>query len=150
MNRVEVIAAVFRHPAPVRLPLAWELRGPVVQFVGSGTTDPTWQATPELLASAVDAGLARAEREEKDIPTGTAFTPLFTPLPSDGHALIIRPVGTDYLGSCQCGQAIGRTPRTKPIDHLAGLWERHAAPIRDQAWADALTALPAASVNGAS
>ncbi|MEV0477874.1 hypothetical protein, partial [Streptomyces prunicolor] len=69
-SRIDVIAAVLRHPAPVRDPLAYELRGSVVQLLGPGTTDPTWTATPELLAAAVDAGLARAEREEKDIPVG--------------------------------------------------------------------------------
>jgi len=143
--RVTVIEGLLRRPAPVREPLACELRGSVVQLLGPGTTVPTWQATPAVLAEAIAAALRKDE--EKDIPAGTAFTPL----PSDGHALIIRPVGGDFIGSCQCGQSIGRTPRNRSTDHLVGLWERHTAPTADQAWADALTTQPAtASVNGAS
>jgi hypothetical protein len=146
-SRIETIAAVLQHPAPVRELLAYEMRGSVVQHLGPSTTIPTWAATPELLAEAIDEALTRAEREEKDIPAGTAFTPL----PSDGHALIVRPVGADFIGSCQCGRPLGRTPQNKPLNGLAGLWERHAATTRDQAWADAVTALPATtSVNGAS
>jgi len=145
MSRTDTIAAVLRRPHLLRPIVAHELRGPLVQGLDRGTT-VAWQATVPQLAEAIDTAL---QEEEKDIPAdaGTAFTAL----PSDGHALIIRPVGGDFIGSCQCGQALGRTPRTKPVDHLVGLWERHTAPIADQAWADALTALPTtASVNGAS
>jgi hypothetical protein len=87
------------------------------------------------LAEAIDTAL---KEEEKDIPAGT----LSTPLPSDGHALIIRTVGVDLLGSCQCGQGIGRTPRTRSVEGLAGLWEHHVSTMTDQAWAEALTAIP--------
>lgn len=142
-SRTDSIAALLRGGQPTRPLLAYELRGSIVQLLAPGTTDPTWTTTPELLAAAVDA---RLEKEEKDIPAGTAFTPL----PSDGHALIVRPVGGDFFGSCQCGQAIGRTPRTKPIDHLVGLWERHTTPVLNEAWAEAVTGLPAATPIGAS
>jgi len=143
MSRTDTIAAVLRRPTLLRPIVAHELRGPLVQGLDRGTT-VAWQATVPQLAEAIDTAL---QEEEKDIPArGTAFTAL----PSDGHALIVRPVGGDFLGSCQCGQAIGRTPRTKPVDHLVGLWERHTAPLADQAWADAIASLPTTISNGAS
>ena len=73
-SRTDTIAAVLRHPQPVRQLLGHEMRGSVVQLLGPGTTDPTWQATPQLLAEEIDAALTRAVREEKDIPQGTAST----------------------------------------------------------------------------
>ena len=65
-SRTDTIAAVLRQPQPVRQPLAYELRGSVVQLLAPGTTDPTWTATPEVLANAIDTALTRAERAEKD------------------------------------------------------------------------------------
>ncbi|MFE1925842.1 hypothetical protein ACFW91_25125 [Streptomyces asoensis] len=138
--RIDTITAVLRSVEPVRPLLAYELRGSLVQLLGPGTTDPTWAAPPQLLAEAIDQALT--EEEEKDIPAGTPSTPL----PSDGHALIVRRVGGDFLGSCQCGRPLGRTPRNKPLNGLAGLWERHVATTADQAWAEALTSLPALPV----
>ncbi|MGI5408677.1 hypothetical protein ACQEV9_18020 [Streptomyces chartreusis] len=68
--RVAVIQRVLRAEQPVREPLAYELRGSIVQLLGPGTTAPTWQAPPALLAVAIDAALAAAEREEKDTRRG--------------------------------------------------------------------------------
>ncbi|WP_406365202.1 hypothetical protein [Streptomyces sp. NBC_00645] len=67
-SRATTIATLLRHPQPVREPLAIELRGPVVQLLGSGTTDPTWTATPEVLAEAIDSAL------QKDTPVGSRPT----------------------------------------------------------------------------
>ncbi|MEU1496103.1 hypothetical protein [Streptomyces sp. NPDC005732] len=65
MSRTAVIAALLRHPQPVREPLGIELRGSLVQLLAPGTTVPTWQASPELLAAAIDSAL------QKDTPVGT-------------------------------------------------------------------------------
>ncbi|WP_327403869.1 hypothetical protein OG194_29810 [Streptomyces sp. NBC_01288] len=148
-SRIDVIAAVLRHPAPVRNPMAYELRGSVVQLLGPGTTDPTWTATPEVLAAAVDAGLARAERKEKDIPVGTADVKGTTSTAA-AHALVLESDGLDLIGICRCGRPIGRTPLTRSVDGLVGVWERHCAQAADTAWANALAALPATTPIGAS
>ncbi|MFC8361092.1 hypothetical protein ACFUIY_14615 [Streptomyces griseorubiginosus] len=133
--RATRIAVVLRNLA-VRPLLAYELRGSVVQLLGPGTTDPTWTATPELLAEAIDTDLTRAE--EKDIPHGT---------PSTAHALVIDRNEHDFVGACQCGQPIGRTPQGRPLDGLVGLWEQHAAQADpDAAWANALTSLHPTSI----
>jgi hypothetical protein len=138
--RAARIAALLRHPQPVRQLLAYELRGSVVQLLGPGTTDPTWTATPALLAEAIDQDLTRAE--EKDTPKGA---------PSTAHALVIHRDGRDFVGACRCGRAIGRTPQARPLDGLVGLWEQHADQADpDTAWADALSSLPISSSIGAS
>ncbi|MER6531192.1 hypothetical protein [Streptomyces sp. NPDC001508] len=140
-SRLEIIAARLRHPEAVRLPLAYELRDSVVQLLGPGTTVPTWTATPEVLAAAINEDLARAEAEEKDIPADstTAGTPGTTSTP---HALVLQRKGHDFVGACRCGRAIGRTPQGRSVNGLVGLWEQHAAQADpDAAWADALTAL---------
>lgn len=136
-TRAAVIARVLRSAQPVRRLLATELRGQVVQLLGYGTTDPTWTATPELLAEAIDAGLTRAEREEKDTPAGA---------PSTAHALVLEADGVDLIGVCRCGRAIGRAPLARSVEGLVGLWQRHTdqADHDTAAWADALRALPAA------
>lgn len=141
-TRAEIIANVLRHPQPVRPPLAYELRGSVVQLLGPGTTDPTWVATPEVLAQAIDTALTR--EREKDIPASSAGTPS-TP----GHTLVLQADCVDYVGACGCGRPIGRTPRARSLDGLVGLWEQHVE--ADSAWAEALASLPAsATVIGAS
>ncbi|WP_406157686.1 hypothetical protein [Streptomyces canus] len=136
--RAARIAAALRLVQPVRPLLAYELRGSVVQLFGPGTTDPTWTATPELLAEAIDEDLTQAE--EKDIPAGsitaggpgTAFTP---------HALVLARDEHDFVGTCACGRAIGRSPQGRSTDGLVGLWEQHADQAdRDAIWADALSA----------
>lgn len=140
-SRVSVILRVLSSAGPVRPLLAYEQRGPVVQLLASGTTDPTWQAPPALLAAAIDQELTAAE--EKDTPAsaaaaGTASTP---------HALILAPAGPDYRCTCLCGRAIGRAPKGRSVDGLAGLWEQHAALADpDATWADALTALPTPAI----
>lgn len=66
-TRTDTIAALLRHPQPpVRPLLAYELGGSVVQLLAPGTTDPTWTATPALLAESIDAALTKAERQQKD------------------------------------------------------------------------------------
>lgn len=63
ISRIRIIDAVLRHPNVRRL-AGHELRGTLVQLLGPGTTDPSWTVTVPLLAEAIDAALARAEREE--------------------------------------------------------------------------------------
>ncbi|MEU6376762.1 hypothetical protein [Streptomyces sp. NPDC046909] len=135
--RYDVILRVLRSPQPVRPLLAYELRGPVVQLLASGTTDPTWQAPPGLLATAIEQALIVSE--EKAIPSRAKQLET----PATPHALILTPAGPDYLCACQCGRAIGRTPKGRSVDGLVGLWEQHALEADpDVAWADALTSLP--------
>jgi hypothetical protein len=135
-SRVDIIAAVLRRPRLRRPVLAHELRERLVQGVGAGSTIVDWTATVPQLAEAIDDALLAGE--EKDTPAGAPSTAL----PSDGHALIVRTVGVDLLGSCQCGRAIGRTPRARSMDGMTGLWERHVDSVSAQAWAEALTVLP--------
>ncbi|WP_217545609.1 hypothetical protein [Streptomyces sp. GbtcB6] len=135
---MDTIAAVLRSPRFRRPVLGQELRGAVVQGLGPGSSETRWTATVPQLAEAIDTALTRAE--EKDTPvgsttagTGTADTP---------HALVISRTEHDFVGACQCGRAIGRTPRARPLDALVGLWEQHAAQADpDTAWADALQSL---------
>lgn len=71
-TRTETIAALLRHPQPpVRPLLAYELRGSVVQLLAPGTTDPTWTATPALLAESIDTAITTAEREQKGIQSSS-------------------------------------------------------------------------------
>ncbi|MFI1723882.1 hypothetical protein [Streptomyces sp. NPDC020489] len=136
--RFNVLLRVLRSPQPVRPLLAYELRGSVVQLLGPGTTDPTWTATPELLAEAIDGELTRGEEKDTPADAGAPFTP---------HALVLTPAGPDYRCTCQCGRAIGRAPKGRSIDGLVGLWEQHALePDHAAAWADALAALPHSSI----
>ncbi|MEU9424291.1 hypothetical protein AB0D87_15905 [Streptomyces sp. NPDC048342] len=137
---MDAIAAVLRNPTFRRPVLGQELRGAMVQGLGSGSgsSEPRWIATVPQLAEAIDTALTRAE--EKDTPaggttagTGTADTP---------HALVISRTEHDFVGVCECGRAIGRTPRTRHLDGLVGLWEQHAAQADpDTTWADALNSL---------
>ncbi|MBK3572632.1 hypothetical protein JHN63_02090 [Streptomyces sp. MBT65] len=151
-SHAQAIAAVLRHPAPVRQPLANELRGSVVQLLGPGTTVPTWTATPEVLGAAIAEHLARAEREEKDIPADSAtIGTQGTTSTAPAHALVLEPDGIDLVGTCRCGRPIGRAPLTRSIDGLVGMWEQHCAKTaQDTAWADALTSLPASTPIGSS
>ncbi|WP_435218341.1 hypothetical protein [Streptomyces sp. bgisy034] len=71
-TRTDTIAALLRHPQPpVRPLLAYELRGSVVQLLEPGTTDPTWTATPDLLAESIDAAITKTERAQKDTRRGS-------------------------------------------------------------------------------
>ncbi|MET7475113.1 hypothetical protein ABZT17_12235 [Streptomyces sp. NPDC005648] len=143
-DRIEVIRSVLVADQPVRPLLAYELRGPLVQLLGSGTTDPTWQAPPTLLAKAISAAWARAE--EKDTPAGgnTAGGP---GAPSTPHALVLEAAGLDFRATCRCGRPIGRTPQGRSVDGLVGLWEQHAAQADpDSAWANAVNSLHSTSI----
>jgi hypothetical protein len=145
-SRVTVIDQLLRRPAPVREPLACELRGSVVQLLGPGTTVPSWQATPSVLAEAIDTALCKREREEKDTQAGngrsgesTARGALFTALQdggaaggapaagslAGGHALVVEQGAGELVGSCQCGRRLGRLTSSGSVDGLAGLWELH-------------------------
>ncbi|MDT7847246.1 hypothetical protein [Streptomyces justiciae] len=136
-----MILRVLRSPQPVRPLLAYELRGPVVQLLASGTTDPTWQAPPGLLATEIVKALIASE--EKAIPSRAQQLET----PATPHVLILTPAGPDYVCTCRCGRAIGRTPNGRSVDGLVGLWEQHALEADpNTAWADALTSLPATSI----
>ncbi|MDN3021564.1 hypothetical protein [Streptomyces sp. S.PB5] len=107
--RYDVILHVLTHPQPVRPLLAYELRGPLVQLLGSGTTDPTWQASPRLLAEAIDQAVSEP--------------------PSSAHALVVEYRGFDLVGTCRCGEVLGRARPGTPLDALAVPWERHTAAL---------------------
>lgn len=141
VDRVEVIRSVLVADQPVRPLLAYEQSGPLVQLLASHTTLATWQAPPTLLAKAIAKALTRAE--EKDIPpAGT---------PSTAHALVLEISGPDYIGACRCGRPIGRTPQSRSLDGLVGVWEQHARETdADTAWAAAVASLPSSSSIGAS
>ncbi|MFI2437437.1 hypothetical protein [Streptomyces sp. NPDC018693] len=115
MTRTDTITAVLRHPQPVRDLLAYELGGTVVQLLAPGTTAPTWTATPQLLAEAIDTAVTR-----HDAAAAAAG-------PGAGHALVVHYDGTDLVGICQCGTPLGRAHPGKPLDALAVPWERHTA-----------------------
>lgn len=87
-------------------------------------------ARAELLAVLQEAGyneaaavdlLARAFREPHTIPVDAEFRETL----AGGHALVVEYGDCEFLGSCQCGRRLGRVTPDKPIDGLAGLWERH-------------------------
>ncbi|MEV5163891.1 hypothetical protein AB0K66_04585 [Streptomyces werraensis] len=71
-------------------------------------------------AAAVDL-VARAFREPHTDPPDLEFRETR----AGGHALVVEYGDCELLGSCQCGRRLGRVTPDKPIDHLAGLWERH-------------------------
>ncbi|MFJ3794984.1 hypothetical protein ACIPSJ_01710 [Streptomyces sp. NPDC090088] len=141
-SRTDTIATALTHPEFRRPFLGQELRGAMVQGLGPGSSEPRWTATVPQLAEAIDTALTRAE--EKDTPAGGSTTADASGTADTPHALVIRLVGPDHVGTCECGRAIGRTPRTRSLDGLAGLWEQHAgqATDPDTAWADALNSLP--------
>ncbi|MGW5509935.1 hypothetical protein ACWEV9_19490 [Streptomyces albogriseolus] len=71
-------------------------------------------------AAAVDL-VARAFREPHTDPPDLEFRETL----AGGHALVVQYGDCELLGSCQCGRRLGRVTPDRPIDHLAGLWERH-------------------------
>ncbi|MFD5656971.1 hypothetical protein [Streptomyces hirsutus] len=87
-------------------------------------------ARAEILAVLQDHGyneaaalevLARAFREPHADPPDLEFRETL----AGGHALVIEYGDCEVFGSCQCGRRLGVVPPAKPIDALAGLWERH-------------------------
>lgn len=114
-TRTEAIAALLRRPQPpVRPLLAYELRGSVVQLLEPGTTDPTWTATPDLLAESIDIALTKAEREQKGIQSSSQ-------LRADGataRAQIISVLkGAGYTAAA-AAELLGRAyrePHTQPV-----------------------------------
>ncbi|MDT6983701.1 hypothetical protein ACFSUJ_12005 [Streptomyces lusitanus] len=87
-------------------------------------------ARAELLAVLQESGyneaaaldlVARAFREPHTDPPDLEFRETR----AGGHALLVEYGDCELLGSCQCGRRLGRVTPDKPIDHLAGLWERH-------------------------
>lgn len=115
MNRTEAITALLRHPRPVRDPLAYELRGSIVQLLAPGTTAPTWTATPQLLAAAIDTAVTRHAAAEAAAAPGA------------GHALVVHYDDLDLVAACQCGTPLGRARPGTPLDAVAVPWERHLA-----------------------
>ncbi|MEU9661876.1 hypothetical protein [Streptomyces chartreusis] len=63
-SRLHTITKALRQPQ-VRPLLAYELGGSIVQLLEPGTTDPTWTATPALLAESIDAALTRVEKDTR-------------------------------------------------------------------------------------
>ncbi|MFF3928617.1 hypothetical protein [Streptomyces hirsutus] len=87
-------------------------------------------ARAEILAALQDHGyneaaagdlLARALREPHTDPADLEFRETL----AGGHALVIEYGDCELIGSCQCGRRLGTLLPDKPVDHLAGLWERH-------------------------
>ncbi|OYP17017.1 hypothetical protein CFC35_22990 [Streptomyces sp. FBKL.4005] len=87
MSRTHTIAAVLSHAQPVRQPLAYELRGSVVQLLGPGTTVPTWSASPQVLAEAIDSALQKDTRRRIQQQTGesTARAEILAVLQAAGY-----------------------------------------------------------------
>ncbi|WP_328439321.1 hypothetical protein OHA71_23575 [Streptomyces sp. NBC_00444] len=108
-TRVETIAVLLRQPQPVRQPLAYELRGSVVQLLGPGTTAPTWQATPEVLAEAIDTALQKDTRRSSQLWAGdaTARAEILAVLEDAGYNTA---AAADLLGRAF------REPHTDPPD----------------------------------
>lgn len=109
ISRVTTIATVLRHPQPVRQPLAVELRGSVVQLLAPGTTDPTWQATPEVLAAAIDTALQKDTRPGSQ-PGGAMST---------ARAEILAVLQDAGYNAAAASEILGRThrePYTDPPD----------------------------------
>lgn len=109
-RRIDVIAAVLRDPKAVREPLAVELRGTVVQMVGPSTSDPTWTATPEVVAAAIDSAL------QKDTPTGSK-TPRGAEFTARAEILaVLEDAGYNAAAAAELLGRAHREPRTDPAD----------------------------------
>lgn len=120
MSRADVIAAVLRHLRPVREPLAYELRGSVVQLLGPSTTDPTWTATPEVLAEAIDSALEKDTRRRIPAAAGgsTARAEIVAVLQAVGYQaeeatnLLARAFRQPHASPC--GHRLPEDPRRWP------------------------------------
>ncbi|MGW3110521.1 hypothetical protein [Streptomyces sp. NPDC001091] len=84
MTRTTTIALFLRRPQPVREPLGHELGGTVVQLLQRGTTTPTWVATPEVLADALDGVLQKDTRRLAGESTARAV--ILTVLAAAGYS----------------------------------------------------------------
>ncbi|WP_329597786.1 hypothetical protein OIE43_18940 [Streptomyces pseudovenezuelae] len=120
MNRADAIAAVLRRPVLERQLLAHELRGPMVQGIGSGSTVVEWTASVPQLAEAIDTALANVDAAAAAAMAGSAAA---------GHALVIEHRGGDLVGTCQCGRRLGYIHPGTRLDALAVPWIRHTAPV---------------------
>jgi hypothetical protein len=103
------IAAVLRAAQPVRDPLGFELRGSVVQLLAPGTTDPTWTATPEVLAAAIDSALQK-DTPPGSTPGGAEFT---------ARAEILAVLTDSGYNTAAAAELLGRAyrePRADPPD----------------------------------
>lgn len=108
-SRASRIAAVLRSPQPVRDPLGFELRGSVVQLLAPGTTDPTWTATPEVLAAAIDSALQK-DTPPGSTPGGAEFT---------ARAEILAVLTDSGYNTAAAAELLGRAyrePRADPPD----------------------------------
>ncbi|NUS29783.1 MAG: hypothetical protein HOV92_36970 [Streptomyces sp.] len=105
MTRADVIADVLRRPVLRRPVLGHELRERLVQGLGPSSTVAEWVATVPQLAEAIDTALVAAA----------------------GHGLVVQHDGIDLVGTCQCGQRLGRIRPGTRLDALTVPWERHTA-----------------------
>lgn len=104
-TRTDVIADVLRRPVLRRPVLGHELRERLVQGLGPASTEAEWTATVPQLAEAIDTALGA------DVI----------------HGLVVQYDGIDMVGTCQCGQRLGRIRPGTRLDALTVPWERHIA-----------------------
>ncbi|MYS44073.1 hypothetical protein GTY23_23140 [Streptomyces sp. SID5998] len=95
-------------------------RPPAGESTARGQVLAALQATGHSPAAAAEL-LAAAFREPHTDPPDTEFRETL----AGGHALVIEYGDCELHGSCQCGRRLGRVTPDKPVDALAGLWERH-------------------------
>jgi hypothetical protein len=108
-SRTDTIAALLRRPQLVRAPLGWELRGSVVQLLAPGTTDPTWTATPEVLAEAIGSGLQKDTRPGSQ-PWAAGSTARAEIL------AVLEDAGYNAAAAAELLARAHREPRTSPPD----------------------------------
>ncbi|MFF7521222.1 hypothetical protein [Streptomyces pseudovenezuelae] len=116
MNRAEAIATVLRRPVLQRPLLAHELRGPIVQGLGSSSTVVDWSASVPQLADAIDTALAKVDAATAGAVAGSEAA---------GHALVVTYRGRDLVGTCQCGRRLGYINPGTRLDALAVPWIQH-------------------------
>lgn len=116
MNRADAIAAALRRPVLERPLLAHELRGPLVQGLGSGSTVAEWTASVPQLTEAIDTALTKLDAATAGAMAGSAAA---------GHALVVSYRGRDLVGTCQCGRRLGYINPGTRLDALAVPWIQH-------------------------
>ncbi|MFC5217278.1 hypothetical protein [Streptomyces coerulescens] len=134
-SRLHTITKALRQPQ-VRPLLAYELGGSIVQLLEPGTTDPTWTATPALLAESIDAALTRVEkdtRRSRQLRAGgaTARAEILGVLEDAGYNMA---AAAELLGRAfrePHAQPVGQVPETLAGGHAliveAGAYETHGS-----------------------
>ncbi|MFF9279566.1 hypothetical protein [Streptomyces griseosporeus] len=105
-SRTSLIAQLLRSEQPTRQPLAYELRGSVVQLLGPGTTVPTWQAPPGLIAAAIDEALQKDTLRGIHPPEGE----------STARAVILRALQAAGLDASAAAETLARAYREPHAD----------------------------------